>query len=109
MMCHTVLFAAELPEFRKLLPSDMQEEMLSFSNAKKAQKSTEKAVKQEAKRKMIKKDKNDNDNENGELESEVVSYQIAIEQERPQKQEDDNEEKLLDQQTRRKQKKSKKE
>ena len=46
-----MLFAAELPEFRKLLPIYLQEEMLTFSNAKKTQKSTEKAIKQEAKRK----------------------------------------------------------
>ena len=47
-----MLFAAELPEFRKLLPIYLQEEMLTFSNAKKTQKSTEKAIKQEAKRKI---------------------------------------------------------
>ena len=46
-----MLFAAELPAFRKLLPICLQEEMLTFSNAKKTQKSTEKAIKQEAKRK----------------------------------------------------------
>ena len=39
---HSVLFAAELPEFRKALPADMQAEMKHFTEANKKLKKDQK-------------------------------------------------------------------
>jgi N-glycosylase/DNA lyase len=39
---HSVLFAAELPEFRKALPADMQAEMKQFTEANKKLKKDQK-------------------------------------------------------------------
>lgn len=45
---HSVLFAAELPDLRGLLPQSMQQEMISFSAEKSAMKKTMKKLKTES-------------------------------------------------------------
>ena len=57
---HSVLFAAELPEFRKFLPTDLQEEMKAFVIERKdaqAKKKLEKEQKQETEKPLKKKPK----------------------------------------------------
>lgn len=47
---HSLLFAAELPSYRSLLPEELRSEMVSFRNSEKIQKAEAKRVKNERKR-----------------------------------------------------------
>ncbi len=47
---HSVLFAGELPEFRRMLPQTMQDEMVEFANLKKDENKIKKDLKAEQKR-----------------------------------------------------------
>ena len=77
---HSVLFAAELPQFRSLLPSDMQQQMRAFAEQQRSDKQLLKAQKAENAQKVQKAEEADQKIENDAgTEYQLSQEKVAVE------------------------------